>query len=219
MKLLLRSILFLTAASSLFSLSTPLRAVGIVIGVDGSGNNIYNYNIGDPTSAQIPNWNTGWGAANLTGWDYFGVRGASGVYLGNGWVLTAGHVGFGNFTFVSSGVTYTAIAGSGINLKDVGGTGYADMYMFEIADPPSLPALNLALNPPVAASPTQAGDSVVMFGNGGARDSWGVNVVSEINVGPLDLAGEQAEHGTPSIFSPLKAPSTIMERLSIILHN
>jgi len=54
------------------------------------------YDTTAPTSANIPNWNTGWPASNATGWNYVGQdNGSSAVYLGNGWVLTAAHVGAG----------------------------------------------------------------------------------------------------------------------------
>jgi len=53
-----------------------------------------------PTNSNIPGWTSGWGATGITGWDYVCQinGGASGVYLGYGWVLTAGHVGQGNIT-------------------------------------------------------------------------------------------------------------------------
>ena len=60
---------------------------------------------------------TGDGTGNTTapsddpGFDNVGsVNGLSGVYLGNGWVLTAGHVGSGPMVF--GGVTYSPGPGS-----------------------------------------------------------------------------------------------------------
>jgi hypothetical protein len=128
-----------------------------------------------PTSTDIPNWNTGWGSVGITGWDYVGqINGASGVYLGNGWVLTAGHVGIGNFTL--SGTTYSAISGS------AQGIGTADITLFQISTRPALPSLVLPLAPPVPFSQFQTGSSVAMLGyGGGAGETWGLDTVTQIN--------------------------------------
>jgi hypothetical protein len=51
------------------------------------------YQTAAPGNAQVANWNSGWAASGITGWNYVGEinGGASATYLGNGWVLTAGH--------------------------------------------------------------------------------------------------------------------------------
>jgi hypothetical protein len=103
-------------------------------------------------------------------WDHVGtIGGASGVFLGSygggDWVITANHVGLGNFTLNST--TYTAIGGSGVQI------GGADLLVFQISSGPLLP--NLALS----ASAPGLGASVTMIGNGVNRDAtllnWSVN--------------------------------------------
>jgi len=155
-------------------LAVPVRAIEM--------NNAFDTT--PPTSSNIPNWNTGWPASNVTGWNYVGqIAGASGVYIGNGWVLTAGHIGFGNFTL--NGVTYTAIGGTGHAILDSDGD--ADLYMFQIANPPNLLPLPIRSSDPVAFSPTQAGSLVAMLGFGGGNGNltWGVDNVTEINEYPV----------------------------------
>ncbi len=110
------------------------------------------------------------------GWDYVGtVGGASGVYLGEYdgayWVLTANHVGLGNFTLGAD--TYSYVAGSG---KQVGSL---DLYVFKIdvtAGSSLLSLSNLTLSD---TSPT-VDTPVVLIGNGGANRGssltyWSVN--------------------------------------------
>jgi hypothetical protein len=154
-----------------------------------------------PANSDIPNWvtigdtdDTGWGAPGITGWKYVGIIGsASGVYLGNGWVLTAGHVGYGNFTL--NGTVYAAISGSGQYIApDASTQTSADLYVFQIKSPPSLPPLIISAHPPVAFSSSQAGSSVAILGYGGSAPnlSWGLNTVTEINVS-VDLT-----QGSPS---------------------
>jgi Trypsin len=145
------------------------------------------YNTIEPTSTNIPNWNTGWGNGSVTGWDYVGtVAGgggsASGVYLGNGWVLTAGHVGPGTFQLGGpTGPTYLVVPGSSQGLSQ---SPDADVNLFQIAAPPSLPALNIATSPPTAFSFLQAGSSVAMLGYGESggfttSEAWGLNTVTQ----------------------------------------
>lgn len=135
-----------------------------------------SYNTTAPTVSDIANWNTGWGAGGISGWDYVGtVNGASGVYLGNNWVLTAGHVGAGTFTL---GITpYSAVVGS----ARVFGT--ADLTLFQIdtasTPAPNLPSLAIATSPPTALSTLGQGSSVAMIGFGGSGKSWGLNTVTE----------------------------------------
>jgi hypothetical protein len=150
-------------------LATPLRAIEM----NGT------YDTTAPTESDIPNWTTGWGASNLTGWNYVGqINGASGVYLGNGWVLTAGHVGYGNFTL--GGVTYMVITNSVQAISDSYGT--ADLTLFQIESPPNLPSLILSTSPPTVFSSKVAGSSVAMLGYGGNYGlTWGLDIVTETN--------------------------------------
>lgn len=163
-----RIIVFLIA----FLLAIPIRAIE-------TNETTGAYDTTAPTSTDIPDWNTGWGADSVTGWNYVGeVNGASGVYIGNGWVLTAGHVGFGNFTL--GGVTYTAVANSSQSISNSKGT--ADLLLFQIASPPELPSLTLSTGLPVAFSSKQTGSLVAMLGFGGGYGlTWGLDTATEIN--------------------------------------
>jgi hypothetical protein len=137
-----------------------------------------------PTGTDIANWDTGWGQSGITGWNYVGEinGGASATYLGNGWVLTAGHAGSGDFNL--DGNTYTEIAGSAQTI------GTADLSLFQIDTTStsgtqlSLPALALSTGDPVAFNGTR-GSQVVIIGYGGSTpnggESWGVNTVTQIN--------------------------------------
>jgi hypothetical protein len=149
------------------------RARGVEIIISGSG----SFNTSAPTSSDITNWGTGWGSPSVSGWDYVGfVNGASGVYLGNGWVLTAAHVGETDFTL--AGTTYPAVPGSAQELS-----GTTDLTLFQLEVSPNLPALSIATSAPGAASALGAGGSeVAMIGNGGGVESWGLNTVTETDV-------------------------------------
>jgi len=159
-----------------FLVSTPAWAVE-----NGS-----SYQTTAPTDTQAPNWTTGWGGGGITGWNYVGqVNGASGVYLGNGWVLTAAHVGMGNF--ILSGNTYEAVAGSSHSISNSNGT--VDVVLFQINTTAlgsnailSLPALVLNSSAPIAFAYGVTGSSVVIIGYGGGEgESWGLNTVTQIN--------------------------------------
>jgi hypothetical protein len=132
---------FLIAAIS-FSvlLATPTRAV-IVYGGDGTQN----------TSAP----------ADDPGWANAGIRGgATGVYLGHHWVLTAAHVGIGSI--VLNGISYGAVSGSSIRLKNPDNTD-ADLLLFQISGDPQLPALTVSSTTPANNS------TVTMIGYGRNR--------------------------------------------------
>ena len=135
----------------------------------------YTYNLNDPTNSDIPNWTSGWGGSGVTGWNYVGsTNNASSVYLGNGYVLTAGHVGPGNFLL--DGQTYTEIGGSTKSF------GAADLSLFRIdttsttGNVLNLPSLTLQTTTPAV------GSSVVMIGYGnGVGEAWALNTVSQNN--------------------------------------
>ncbi len=165
-----------TAALLILSscVATPVLAIEV-----GSG-----YQTTAPTDSDIANWDAGWGQSGITGWSYVGEinGGASATYLGNGWVLTAGHAGSGNFNL--DGNTYTEIAGSAQNI------GTADLSLFQIDTTStsgtqlSLPALNLSTSDPTAFNGAH-GSQVVVIGYGGSSpdgsESWGVNTVTQTN--------------------------------------
>ncbi|HTJ78591.1 MAG TPA: trypsin-like serine protease [Rariglobus sp.] len=105
-------------------------------------------------------------------WTYVGtVNGASGVYLGTYndtyWVLTAGHVGLGDFTL--DGVTYSAVTGSAISIYN-NDSSPADLTLYQIASDPGLTALT------IASTDQFSGTTVQMIGFGGGK-SWGANTI------------------------------------------
>ena len=120
------------------------------------------------------------------------MSGLSGVYLTNGWVLTAGHVGAGEIEL--DGVLYQSVPGSRVDLVD-GSGGDSDLILFKLTERPPLPDLELA------AGPVSVGESVVLVGNGRARGAstswmgmsgwewgtlreirWGTNRVSDVGI-------------------------------------
>jgi len=149
------------------------RAVAVI--VNGSS----SYNTSAPTVDDIPDWNTGWAESGDTGWDYVGVvNGASGVYLGNDWVITAAHVSAG--TFVLDGTDYDVVPGSAQGIVTFSGT--ADLTLFQLTEAPPLPSLTLAAT-------TGTGSLVAMIGYGGGNgETWGLDSVSAVNV-PVQVTG------------------------------
>jgi hypothetical protein len=149
------------------------------------------YNTTDPSLMMpppgIPNWTTGWGKSTVTGWDYVGniggtknqdgtiSGGASGTYLGNGWVLTAGHVGAGTFYLINGpGAGTYYVTGTPHSISNYNGT--ADLTLFQISNPPALPSLIISVNFPNISDP------VAMLGYGGGHGlTWGYGMVSETN--------------------------------------
>lgn len=104
------------------------------------------------------------------GWDYVGeVKALSATYLGNGWVITANHVGPGDFTL--NGTVYPWIPGTEVRLESNPST-LADLVVFAISPHPALPPLVLRTTPP------PVGEFVIMIGCGrdrGGSTSWDPN--------------------------------------------
>jgi hypothetical protein len=95
--------------------------------------------------------------------DHLGTRGGlSAIYVGNGVVLTANHVGAGDVTF--GGTLYRYVSGSAVRLTNLDGT-YADLLMFEIYPKPDLPDLPIAEVRPASQS------LLLLAGNGLDRGS------------------------------------------------
>jgi hypothetical protein len=101
------------------------------------------------------------------GWDHMAnVSGLNGIYLGNGWVVTANHVGTAN-TMIQ-GVWYPAVSGSEVQLANPDQT-LADLKVFRIDPSPVLPLM------PIRATTPAAGTNVTLVGQGalrGAATSW-----------------------------------------------
>ncbi|MCY3013236.1 MAG: hypothetical protein NT171_00860 [Planctomycetota bacterium] len=123
------------------------------------------------------------GSANTTapaddpGWNNVGGIGiGAGVYLGYGWVLTAGHIGSGAGINLG-GVTYTMAPGTGHQLTNAGAAGKStltDLYMFQLQGAlPNLPAIRITSIAPAN------GDTVTMIGRGSVQEAnrtfWNVN--------------------------------------------
>lgn len=117
--------------------------------------------------------------ADDPGWANVGVRGAgTGVYLGDGWVLTTARVGGGSIVLGSG--TYAMLAGSGTTLGNAGAAGRSattDLYLYQIVSPPTgLPTLTIASAGPIV------GDTVTMIGAGRDRGSftqWSVDTQTD----------------------------------------
>ena len=180
-----RAFLF-RGVASLLALIALAELAGAVLVDDAS------YQTTAPTSASVPNWDVGWSQSGVTGWDYVGaVGGASGVYLGNGWVITAAHVNLSSGTYTLNGTTYAIVAESTVS------PGSADLTMFRISSEPQLPALSISSSEPISFS-TQ----VVMIGYGGGAKSWGVNTVTathvQVTVSAYTSTDFATAYGTPS---------------------
>jgi hypothetical protein len=125
----------------------------------------------DPAQSHTEDPDAGWG------WDHVGIvnGGASGVYLGNlaggDWVLTATHVGGGR-DFTLNGVTYAAVAGSNMTLRNGNGSS-SDLMLFRLATSPNLAPLALATVGPAV------GSSLIFAGYGftatGSETHWQVS--------------------------------------------
>ena len=98
------------------------------------------------------------------GFDHVGVTntGLCAVYIGQGWVLSAAHVGQQPVTF--GGVTYPDVPNSQVQLQQPG-VAFSDFILFRLATRPPLTPLVLSNSPP------SIGDNVMMIGNAWDRAS------------------------------------------------
>lgn len=88
------------------------------------------------------------------------VNGSSGIYLGDGWVLTAHHVGAGAFTLPAvSPTAFTVMPGTTQRLKNPDNSN-TDLTVFRLNSTPLLPTLSIATTTP------GVGTSATMVGNG-----------------------------------------------------
>jgi hypothetical protein len=116
---------------------------------------------------------TGDGSGNTTapaddpGFTHAGVvNGLSAVYLGDGWVLTANHVGTGALTL--GGVVHAAIPASAVRLDHAPGVP-TDLRLFRLATDPGLSTLEISTSPP----PPNGQVTLIGYGrNRGAATSW-----------------------------------------------
>jgi hypothetical protein len=121
------------------------------------------------------------------GWESVGkLHIYTGVYVGNGWVLTADHVGEQDVTF--DGTTHRAVAGSGIQLTTYVNlqTYDADLLLFRIETDP-----HLSSPPVIAGSPPPYAGELIMIGQGRNRDpyqTWWDASWNEVLEGDPDVA-------------------------------
>ena len=166
-----------------------LRALALVLGVvliaaqagavliatgDGTGN------------TTPPSGDPGFGNVGVTD------TSLSAVYVRNGWVLTANHVGERTVTF--AGVTYDPIAGSSVRFRNADET-LADLRAFKLRSRPPLPDLAIADQAP------SVNQLVTMIGHGRDRGAattfmgidgwewlgtrsvrWGTNRISDVDL-------------------------------------
>ncbi len=82
------------------------------------------------------------------GWDNMGLRGFNTVtYIGDGWVLTAGHVGIGDVWFPTGNVVVKAVTSSMVTLENSPGVN-ADLEMWRLVSDPGRDPLTVATAPP-----------------------------------------------------------------------
>lgn len=108
------------------------------------------------------------------GWSHVGSIGnGTGVYLGNGWVLTASHVNR-NTAYNLNGTDY-AIDQTRTLSAASGDTGTPDMVMFHIANAPSMPWLS------INQTAVTSGTNVTMIGTGnvaaGTETTYGSGLI------------------------------------------
>ena len=95
------------------------------------------------------------------GWDNVGTKsGLTVVYVRNGWVLTANHVGIGDILL--DGGVYAHVPGSGVQLDNGDGT-FADLLVYAITPIPTLPDLEIRANPSLPTG------EVILVGKGRDR--------------------------------------------------
>ncbi|MDJ0848314.1 MAG: hypothetical protein QNK04_08060 [Myxococcota bacterium] len=165
---------------------------------------------GDPATEQAPEPDFGWAHVGRLG----GEGGVSAVYLGEGWVLTAGHAGIGKLELGEA--IHRPVPASRVVLLAPGGSGArSDLALFRIESAPPLPRLELTERTP------GRGTRILLVGFGFGRGEpleargfrwapprgkrWGTNRVSGQ---PVDVAGpgntitrcfrtDFSRHGTP----------------------
>lgn len=107
------------------------------------------------------------------GWSHvaWSQNGASAVYLGGGWVITAAHVGAAPISFTGDplsgpGPVYGVVPGTAVTLTNLSAplkSAFTDLVVFQINGDPGLPPLN------ISPSPAPALSQVTMIGTGRDR--------------------------------------------------
>jgi len=102
------------------------------------------------------------------------VNGASGVYLGGGWVLTAEHVGFDNDIVIDGYTHFSTDVNCRFDIDNSNGS-EADLFLFRLDTAP----LNDVIYDLSIGGLTEGG-AVTMIGRGGGAKAWGTNVIENI---------------------------------------
>jgi hypothetical protein len=103
-----------------------------------------------------------------TGFEHVGkIGGTTGVYLGDGWVLTATHVGAGDLWL--DGARYPAVPGSWAPVRGTEAGRVPDLGVFRVEPRPALPHL------PISRRMPRVGEPLLLVGCGhgrGERIEW-----------------------------------------------
>jgi hypothetical protein len=138
------------------------------------------------------------------GWRNVGERkGRSAVYLGEGWVLTAGHVGVGPVRFEGKSFPPVPDSAVAVNTRGVPGR-KTDLLLFRVDPAPDLPVLG------IRKTPVRPGTRLLMVGYGlgrgdeaswmnrsgyrhkpGATKRWGTNRAQDAGVKIRDPEGSE----------------------------
>lgn len=97
-------------------------------------------------------------------WDNVGIggSGSTALYLGNGRVLTASHLGVNTVNL--GGIVYNAVPDSEVRLTN-GGVTFTDLLIYQIDGDPGLPTLDISTIMP------SLGTTVFMIGHGSNREA------------------------------------------------
>ena len=156
-------------------------------------------------------------------WDNVGsLNGASGVYLGGGWVLTASHVGLGS---IALGTGIFTPDGTFLHLTNSDGSA-TDLVLFHLATMPAMPSLPLVTATPAAFTQIDmigcghiAGSAQTNFGlysgfywSAAPAKGWGNNKVNlggttTINIGFGNLTTFVCDFTSPGTLGPTSQTS------------
>lgn len=139
-----------------------------------------------------------WGCKKFPFWNNVGkIERSTGIYIGNGHVLTAAHVGVGDFR-ANDGRLYKMVRGSGSILTNQTGA-QADMLLFQIEVPRGTMVSKLPAIPLTSAAPAR-GERVLLMGAGAGKKlenghpfcwnpdnqlRWGWNLVESVFTSPI----------------------------------
>lgn len=140
------------------------------------------------------------GAGTVAGWSNVGyinsLGSGSGVYLDNGWVLTAAHVGAGTFVIPGTG-SFSYDSNTVHRLHEPGNSNGVDLYMFRLKTIPSLPSLTIASTTP------SVNTGITMIGCGYDRAS---------SITYYDSAWQELPTGTAATYAGFKYGASYNKR-------